>query len=242
MKSEKWKDIQGFEGLYQVSNLGNVRSLDRYVNSAINKSKQRLLKGRVLKPNDNGHGYKYITLSINGIKYREYIHRLVAKHFVDNPNDKEEVNHINGDKTDNESENLEWTTRNENEKHSHELGISGNSLTEISIVESSMIIELIKTGKYTYADITQVFNVPKSLVKKLEFLDQEMLEKYSNQKKLRKNTTGNKILVINKANGQSKVFESAKQASVYFEHHRGYFSELINRSNSENTRYKVELV
>ena len=95
---EEWKDIQGYEGRYQVSNLGRIRS--SYKGS-----------WNILKPIDNGQGYKHIKLFKDGERKHYYIHRLVAQTFIDNPNNYTEVNHIDENKANNCMENLEWCDR-----------------------------------------------------------------------------------------------------------------------------------
>lgn len=112
-----WKNIVGFEGFYQVSNIGSVRSLDRTV-----KYKDGIIvpyKGQPLSPRDNGKGYKYISLTKNNKPHRFYIHRLVATYFIPNPLNRKEINHIDGNKGNNCVENLEWCTRSENNKHAY---------------------------------------------------------------------------------------------------------------------------
>lgn len=105
---EIWKDIAGFEGLYQVSNLGNVRSLDRV------DGRGRNIKGFLRRQVLNKNGYLYVNLSKHGKPNNYSVHRLVATAFVNNPAHKETVNHINENKTDNRAENLEWVTLIEN--------------------------------------------------------------------------------------------------------------------------------
>lgn len=103
---EIWKDILGYEGLYQVSNLGNVRSLN-YRRSG----KTKLLK----QGTDNG--YKRVELSKNGKKKKYWVHRLVAISFISNPNNYKEVNHKDEDKSNNNVNNLEWCTREYNNNY-----------------------------------------------------------------------------------------------------------------------------
>lgn len=91
---EEWKDIKGYEGLYQVSNLGKVR----------NQS------GRCLKPNESEHGYLKVELHNNNHRKTRHIHRLVAMAFLDNSLNYNEVNHIDEDKHNNEVSNLEWVS------------------------------------------------------------------------------------------------------------------------------------
>lgn len=108
---EIWKDIEGFEG-YQVSNLGNVRSLDRVVVNSLGHNCH--YKGRYMSKHKDNKGYLRASIgSKDNLKLRP-IHRLVALAFIDNPDNKPEVNHIDEDKTNNNVNNLEWTTTKEN--------------------------------------------------------------------------------------------------------------------------------
>lgn len=126
---EIWKDIKGYEGMYQVSNLGKVRSLDRTVTQKHTKGfmYDRVMKGRVLRPIENNKGYLSVTLSSPNKKYeRPLIHRLVASHFLDNEDNKPQVNHIDTDKHNNAVSNLEWVTGRENYDHAMKMGIYKN--------------------------------------------------------------------------------------------------------------------
>lgn len=124
---EIWKDIKDFEGIYQVSNLGNVRSLDRKVfnkgnNSWCNK------KGRILKPTKDKGGYLYVGLhDKENVKTSSVkIHRLVAFTFCIGYEYGLEVNHKNGNRQDNRSENLEWVTRSQNIRDIYKRGLNTN--------------------------------------------------------------------------------------------------------------------
>lgn len=116
---ETWKDIKGYEGMYQVSELGNVRSVDRSYKDV--NGKLYNLKGRVLKLSIS-NGYLSLNLNNKG-KKRFCVHRLVAETFLDNPENKPEVNHINGNKLDNRLANLEWCTKSENTLHAYSIGL-----------------------------------------------------------------------------------------------------------------------
>jgi hypothetical protein len=110
---EIWKDIAGFEGLYQVSNLGNVKRL----------ISERVFEERPIGRTKDKYGYIKRVLSKEGKIYFFTEHRLVAMTFIDNPLNKKTVNHKNGIKTDNSVENLEWCTNKENMKHAIETGL-----------------------------------------------------------------------------------------------------------------------
>jgi ribonuclease D len=114
---EIYKDIPGYEKLYQVSNKGNVKSLPK---GDGNGYTERLLKFEVTKA--KLARYHRITLSKQGKTKRFLVHRLVAQIFINNPETKAQVNHINSITTDNRVENLEWCTGKENMKHSSDLG------------------------------------------------------------------------------------------------------------------------
>ena len=109
---EIWKDIKGYEGLYQVSNLGRVKSFDRWVKGSYNGLQFK--KGKILKPSI-GHFYFQVSLvNINGEKNSYTIHRLVAESFLPNPENKTEIDHIDTNPLNNNVENLKWCTHKEN--------------------------------------------------------------------------------------------------------------------------------
>lgn len=110
---EIFKDIPGCEGYYQVSNKGNVKSLSRYVKS---KPGQRDYKtpSRILKTNIDKRGYHRVELNVNGNSKKHLVHRLVAKTFIPNPENKPNIDHINTNTSDNRVENLRWCTQKEN--------------------------------------------------------------------------------------------------------------------------------
>ena len=116
---ELWKDIDGYEGLYQISNLGNVRSLNRKQRVGLINNRTITRKGKILKIQKNKYKYCYVFLSKNGNKKYSLVHRLVAIAFIPNPNNLPEVNHKNGIKSDNKLKNLEWISKSDNEKHAY---------------------------------------------------------------------------------------------------------------------------
>lgn len=113
---EVWRDIEGYYGKYQISNIGNVRSVDFYVERKDGKT--AFIKGRLLKQSICPKGYPRIKLSQGKTNQKTIrIHRIVALAFIENRENHKEINHINGNKTDNRVENLEWCTRKENMQH-----------------------------------------------------------------------------------------------------------------------------
>lgn len=114
---EIWKDIRGYEGLYQVSNLGRVKSVARRVCNHPSGS-TRQMQEHFITPTDNGNGYKIVGLRSDHKRQNKYVHRLVAEHFLENPQGKNYVNHIDFDKSNNRASNLEWCSQKENVQHS----------------------------------------------------------------------------------------------------------------------------
>ncbi len=109
-----WKDIDGYNGIYQVSNLGRVKSISFRNNKTI-KSREKILKTKT-----NSKKRVYIMLYKNGKRRNLTVHRLVASAFLPNPNSLPEVNHIDGNPTNNNINNLEWCTKSHNAKHAYE--------------------------------------------------------------------------------------------------------------------------
>jgi hypothetical protein len=136
---EIWKSIQGYEGSHEISNMGRIRSLDRVDCSGRN------LKGRELTPFLNKKiGYLQISIKKDGMTKLHRIHRLVAEAFVENPENKSQVNHIDGNKLNNAAFNLEWTTPYENTNHAIDIGLKpslkgsngiGSKLTGKQVIE-----------------------------------------------------------------------------------------------------------
>lgn len=124
MINEVWKDIKGWEGKYQISNLGNVKSVYRTVNYMFKgKEKTRRIYERILKKAINKFGYEYVNLTDNYKAKKLKVHRLVAEAFIPNPLNKRTVNHIDGNKLNNCVDNLEWATYIENQHHAIEKGL-----------------------------------------------------------------------------------------------------------------------
>ena len=120
-KKEIWKDIIGYEGLYQVSDLGNIKSLSRI--KFVNGKYPIITKDKILKFKTDKDGYELVGLYKNGVESKKRVHRLVAVAFIPNPKNKPDVNHKNGIKKDNRASELEWCTKKENTNHAILLGL-----------------------------------------------------------------------------------------------------------------------
>lgn len=124
---EIWKDIDGYEGEYQVSNLGRVKS---------NKS-----NGHILTPFDNGYGYLTVKLSKHCKVKKHKVHRLVAIAFLDNPNHQTDVNHKDGNKHNNNKSNLEWCSRSHNLRHAYGTGLRKTKKVIQKTIENNVVNE-----------------------------------------------------------------------------------------------------
>lgn len=145
---EVWKDIKGFNGKYFVSNTGKVLSTHNN-------------KKTILKPS-TATGYEYVSLSLNKITKSYKVHRLVAIAFIENKNNKPQINHINGIKTDNRVENLQWCTAKENLSHAKKTGLNksygfnhhNSKLTRDSIIEIRK-----NEGNLTHKQLSKIYNI-----------------------------------------------------------------------------------
>ena len=121
---EAWKDVVGYEGFYQVSNMGNVRSVPRVLLYERNGNTfKRNIPHKIMKPTKTEFGYLIVSLTKEKTKIQGRIHRLVAEAFLPNPENKRCVNHKDGNKENNCVENLEWVTYSENMQHAADSGL-----------------------------------------------------------------------------------------------------------------------
>jgi len=159
---EIWKDIPGYEGFYQVSNLGRVKSLPRKGWMERNKC-WRLRKNRIFKLSADKSGYVRVLLRLNCKPKSFSVHRLVLISFVGESN--LQVNHKNGIKDDNRLENLEYCTQSENTKHAYESGLAlarrgeKSSLSKLTGKDILSIRSLYKTGKYKQCELADMHNI-----------------------------------------------------------------------------------
>lgn len=158
MINEYYANCKGYEGLYQVSCYGTIKSIDKVVK---NKNGYRLIKGRILKPKLDKKGYLRIGLTKNNKQKMHLIHRLVAETFVANPYGYKIINHIDGNKTNNHISNLEWCTQQHNIKHAYDnklkKGVSAehkgskNPKSKLTEEEVLLILENKKNGVHLKA-------------------------------------------------------------------------------------------
>lgn len=135
LDGEEWRDIKGYEGIYQVSNLGRIKVLDHLVN-AVHGSK-RMIKGKIHKICEGSKSCNYLTVNLQ--HHPKLVHRLVAEAFIPNPNSYTEINHKDENTYNNCVDNLEWCTREYNCNY-------GNHSKNASISQSSIIIAVYPDG------------------------------------------------------------------------------------------------
>jgi hypothetical protein len=156
---ETWKDIVGYENLYQISNYGRIKSLLWKVE-------------KFLALINHTNGYKQVNLSKDGNIKKGYVHRLVAEAFIPNPENKPEINHIDGDKSNNNVSNLEWVTRKENVKHEFDTGLGyvpnlkgenhgSSKLTNSQVID--IYLSYHKDGVRIY-ELAKKFNIGESAI------------------------------------------------------------------------------
>lgn len=163
---EVWKQIEGYEGIYEISNLGNVKSLSRLVNNHSGFKKQ--LKEKILKNHISKTGYFVTDLKNNNERKTFKIHRLIAFAFIDKVIGKEYVNHIDGNKLNNNIDNLEWCTIQENNKHAEKLGLKNDS--GINNSKSKLKIEdvfFIRNSNLKLKELSNIYNLNESTISKI---------------------------------------------------------------------------
>lgn len=162
MLDEVWKDIAGFEGFYQCSSYGRIRSVDH---------PDRRTKARILKQGISDKGYSLIGFWMNKKVNTKRVHRVIAMTFIPNPKNFKEVNHIDGNKLNNSVDNLEWTTRSENVKHAWRNNLIKNTskrkLTKKEVMEIRELYNRRKGHKPTVAKIGEAYNFTQWQVKEV---------------------------------------------------------------------------
>lgn len=147
MNKEEWRDIDGYEGLYQVSSFGRVRGIDRIVNNPKYKHTGMTIKSKLLHQY-KVNGYLRTQLYKNSGYKNIFVHRLVAKAFIPNEDGKKFVNHLDGNKHNNNYANLEWCTRSENQIHAYKKGLQKPSMKQKEITSLLAKNKTKKIGQY----------------------------------------------------------------------------------------------
>lgn len=160
---EVFRPVKGFEGFYEISNKGRVKTL--YTSSQGKRGGGDFLKERTTR-----QGYKFYQLNKSGKKSTVLTHRLIAQAFIENPEGKNEINHIDGNKANNNLDNLEWCTRKENIKHAFETGLNvgrkgeKNFLSKLTYEKVKEIKELLTEGNMSAKDIGKKYGVSQSCI------------------------------------------------------------------------------
>lgn len=175
---EVWKDIPEFEGYYQVSNLGRVRSLNRIIRDGRNK-----FKGSIMKLTLDKKGYLRVRFSKNNIKTSFKVHRLVARAFIPNSDNKPEVNHKDLNKANNHIYNLEWISTKENSRHYFKSELAkgrnlheNNPKAKLTWDDINLIRKLKEEYSFTDYRLSWLFNVRKSHINKIINYKQWIME------------------------------------------------------------------
>jgi hypothetical protein len=143
---EIWKTIPKYEGMLEASNLGRIRTLDRYI-SRKDTGTEYFVKGKILKFNKHRDGYLKVYFSVENKGKGEFVHRLVAMAFILNPENKSQVNHIDCCKTNNNVINLEWCTNKDNQIHARVNGLVP-VLTGKEAARFERAVDVFKDGEY----------------------------------------------------------------------------------------------
>lgn len=210
---EIWKDIEGYEGLYQVSNLGRIKRCSR--KNMDSKARQRTFKELILKENIDKSGYCYVNLYKNEKKAYK-IHRLVAQTFIPNIQKKPQVNHKDGNKKNNTVKNLEWVTREENIQHAYK-----NNLIRSLKIPKEELLDLYFNKKYTLKAIGNIYGYSDDAVRRVFF-------NYGfkvSRNKSRVNVTKEWLAE------QLKQGKTQKMISQEYNISSGYLSELCKKYN-----------
>ncbi|QMW05320.1 NUMOD4 domain-containing protein [Spirosoma foliorum] len=168
---EVWKDIPGYEGRYQASNLGRIKSLARVAVMGGHGQCFKEVKEKVLNPGiHKSSGYRFVGL--NGRKTKTPVHRAIAKTFIPNPDNKPFINHIDGNKINNRVENLEWCTAKENVRHAIAMGLTNVSgvnqpTAQINDDIVRQMRAMYKETNMTYREIANHFGVIRQLAERV---------------------------------------------------------------------------
>lgn len=173
MEEEIFKSIIGYEGLYEISNFARIKSLPKEWTCGRNGSQLKSKGETFLAINESRKDYNFVSLS-DGKKLKYIsVHRLVAKHFVENIDNKPDVNHKDGNKRNNRYDNLEWCTKHENQIHAYKNGLQvsqkgsahhKSKLSEIHVLE---IRKLVKNGNVSRRELSERYGISQSQIHRI---------------------------------------------------------------------------
>lgn len=169
--NEEWRDCVGYEGLYQVSSFGRVRSCDRYIDHYLGG--KSFIKGAILKSNFDDGGYLKLSIYANGKKLTRTVHQLVAETFLGDRVKGRVVNHIDGCKANNSVANLEYCSHKDNIRHSYTMGLCAsregekNHQAKLTASDVREIRSLLASGEI-HADIAKRFGVSRGAITKIK--------------------------------------------------------------------------
>jgi hypothetical protein len=165
---EIWKPVVGYESGYEVSSKGKVRSIDRQIMRS--NGRKQTLTGRILVPVPNNQNRLRVCLLTK--ESRRFVHRLVGEAFLDNPEGKKQINHIDGNPTNNCLENLEWVTQEENIKHAHKNGLIKK--WKFTADEELLIVAEYNSGEHTYSSLGRKYNVSHKTITRIVQNDRQI--------------------------------------------------------------------
>ena len=155
---EKFYPVKGYEGLYEVNKLGIIRGVLRFVK---HKNNKKLVRPIIIRQWQNPKGYWRVGLSKNGTRKKHAVHRILCEAFIKNPHGKQYVNHIDGNKQNNDLLNLEWVTPVENSKHAMDMGFIKKKKTEREIAD---IKQQYGTGAFSLRELSEIHGVHASTI------------------------------------------------------------------------------
>ena len=214
--NEEWRDVSGYEGLYQVSNLGRVRSLDRWRKNGSGEYKQ---KGRILNQGYTTTGYKQIVLNKDKKRKTLKVHRLVAIAFIPNPENKPNVNHIDGNPHNNNVENLEWCTQAENVQHAINTG-----LKRCNIIDKEILEDMHYNKKMSTQAIAKEFGVTKMIIIR-------NMKKYGLERKRWTNYNLTKEFILEELKNKTQT-QLAKEIGC----NQSLISKILNKKENEHVK------
>jgi hypothetical protein len=165
MEQEIWKSVKGYEGFYEVSNLGRVRTIARIAIglSKLKNPRKTPVKAKIKKSRINQSGYVTVALVRNNVSAVTYLHRIIATAFISNPKGYKIINHKNGIKSDNRIENLEWCTSGYNNQHAINTRLRKPARAQIDEKMAYKIREM-RSQKLTYEKIGELVGISKASI------------------------------------------------------------------------------